>query len=221
MNRIDLNKPDLHISNFQNNSINNVDTNIGNKKIFVDLNNEKKLVDKSKLDIKSSEMYNFTLNDDELSNTNTKHLFKNLYGETQLTSLFFSKENIINLQNVIKMLVYKQMNYVIDNQSMINLQVVMRSIFLAYNEHPPYINDKMSIDQKKSILKLYTNETARLNELVINEIVPRICSELQQYLHYLKDSSRSLQTIPRSVNTSTSGTRTYRSITNVLTGSSL
>ena len=43
-----------------------------------------------------------TIDDDGLSDSNTKYLFKNLYGETLLTSLFFSKLNILNIQNVIK-----------------------------------------------------------------------------------------------------------------------
>ena len=34
-----------------------------------------------------------TTDDDDLSDSNTRYLFKNLYGETLLTSLFFSKLN--------------------------------------------------------------------------------------------------------------------------------
>ena len=97
----------------------------------------------------------------------------------------------------------------------------MRSIFLSCSEHPLLIDETMPKEEINILLKLYTNEVARLNQLVIDTIVPLICSQLQQYISYLQDSSRGLQPIPRSINTSVTGTKQFRSITNILTGSSL
>lgn len=225
---IPLIQTDFHPSVFQNNAINSVTSNIKHDRTMLSLTNERGNIlgnDTSKqFDISQLSKpghYNLTIDDDKLSGSNTRHLFKNLYGETPLTFLFFSKDNTDNIQNVIRMLVYKQMNYTIDNQSVIDLQIVMRSIFLAYSEHPLLINENMAEKQKNELLILYTNETARLNELVIDTVVPKICSELQQYLSYLKDSATPIQPIPRSINVSSAGERAYRSITNVLTGNAL
>lgn len=218
--------PDLHPSQFQNNSINNVSNNIKNTRTLDSLTNERKNVfglkdsnDISKLE--SSGEYNFTTDDKQLSGSNTRFLFKNLYGETPLTFLFFSEDNIHNIQNVTKMSVFKQMNYVISDQNVTDLQIVLRSIFLAYSEHPPLLDETMPKEEINILLKMYTNEVARLNELVINTIVPLICSQLQQYISYLQDCSRGLQPIPRSINTSVAGTKAYRSATNVWLGTSL
>lgn len=221
----DLIMPDLHPSQFQNNTINKVSNNTKSTKTFVDLNNEKNNIDVSST-IKDTvdriglppKSFPLTENDTEFSESNTGYT---RFGETSLTYLFFSKDNITNIQNVIKMLVHKQLNYVISNQSITDLEIIMRSIFLAYSEHPPLIDSTMSSEQILMLQKLYTKEVARLNELVINTTVPLICSQIQQYLDYLRDSSSGLRTIPRSINTSNSGEKQYRSITNVLLGSSL
>ena len=223
---MDLIHNDFHPSVFQNNSVNNVKTNMQHDRTLIGLKEERenKLGFKGTFDISKLSApgnYNFTSDDKMLSGSNTRHLLKNLYGETPLTFLFFSKDNINNIQNVIRMLVYKQMNYMIDNQSIIDLEIIMRSIFLAYSEHPLLIDEKMPEAQKKALLVLYTKEVTRLNDIVINEIVPKICSQLQQYLSYLKDSSTPIQPIPRSLNVSNAGTRTYRSITSTLLGTTL
>lgn len=156
--------------------------------------------------------------DKKLSGSNTKSMFKNLYGETLLTFLYFSEDNVNNIQKLLKMLVFKEMNMVIDDQSNRELLVIMRSIFLEYSRHPKLIDGSMSEQEKKILLKQYTDEVARLNELVVKELVPKICSQLSQYLFYLRDagSPRYIMELPKS--DSTTGQRKYRSITNVLTG---
>ena len=182
----------------------------------------KKEEDIAELDnIGSSEKYSLTVDDKMLSETNTKYIFRNLYGETLLTSLFFSKKNIDNLQNVIKYLVYKETSYTIDDQSVNELLIIMRSIFLEYSAHPKLIDENMSIDEKNMLLQKYTNEVKRLNELVINTVVPKIVSQMLQYVNYLKDASQQPQYMDRPVNDSVSGERQYRSVTSVLTGSDL
>lgn len=226
--------PDMHPSQFQNNAINNVSNNIKETRTLVSLTNERKnvfglnndqnqensqIVDISKLE--SPGTYAFTSDDAQVSGSNTRFLFKNLYGETPLTFLFFSEDNIRNIQNLTKMLVYKQMNHVISDQNVTDLQIVMRSIFLAYSEHPPLLDETMPKEKINLLLKMYTQEVARLNQLVIDTIVPKVCSQVQAYLDYLRDSGTPLRTIPRAQSTSIAGTKAYRSVTNVLTGSSL
>jgi hypothetical protein len=214
-----LNNPDMHPSQFQN--VNkNANTLIQDKLALAQI----KLTPLAGDDVKtltSPGKHNFTNDDKQLSDYNQRSLFKNLYGDTLLTDLFFSKKNIQNIQNVLRYLVYQEMGYIIDNQSNNELMVIMRSIFLEYSEHPMYINEQMDDETKKKILQQYTQECDRLNQLVINESLPRLCSGLQQYLSYLHDASTPIRPIPPPINDSISGTRDLRSITQILTGSSL
>jgi hypothetical protein len=162
-----------------------------------------------------------TIDDDDLSENNTRYLFKNLYGETLLTSLFFSKLNILNIQNVIKFNVHKETNYIIDKQSMNELMIIMRAVFLEYSRHPKLITPDMSQNEKDILLMKYKMEVSRLNTIVINQVVPNIVSQLQQYIDYLKDASEQPYYMDKPQNVSIKGQKQYRSITQVLTGSDL
>lgn len=160
--------------------------------------------------------------DQKIASTNTKYMSKTLFEETLLTSLFFSKKNVENIQNVVKFKIFKETNQVIDNQSTTELLIIMRSIYLEYSAHPPIIKDTMDEQTKKQLLKMYTEEVKRLNQLVIDYIFPNILTQLQQYVAYLRDAS----TVPYQQNQPTSsdnvkGQRNYRSITQVLLGTQL
>jgi hypothetical protein len=222
MNNIGLNNPQLHPSQFQNNKV-NIKANLKNNRTLSSISDERgKILATKNLDkLTSPGKYKLTPNDFELDGSNTKNLFKNLYGETLLTFLFFSKDNINNIQQLIRMSVYKETNEIIDIQSINDLMVIMRSIFLAYSEHPKLINESMSEKEKSYLLILYTEEVDRLNQLIINECVPLIISQLQQYLTYLHDASTPLQIMEKPISTSVTGTKGYRSITSVLLGTSL
>lgn len=162
--------------------------------------------------------FKLTVNDSKLSQTNTKQIFKNTYSETLLTFLFFSDKNINNIQNLLRFLIYREMGYIIDNQSYNELLTVMRSIFLQYSTHPPLINEKMSKEEKLQLYVKYTEEVSKLNEMVINAILPTIASQLQQYLDYLRDASEVPLQMETPTNVSIKGQREYRSVTQVLTG---
>jgi hypothetical protein len=155
---------------------------------------------------------------DELAETNTKYLFRNLYGDTLLTSLFFSRENIDNIQKLIRLAIYKEFNYVIDNQSNKELLVIMRALFLEYSAHPQLFKENMTEQEKADLYKKYTAEVNRLNKIVINDVVPRVASQLQQYLDYLRDASKINYQEEQPVNVSIKGQREYRSPTQVWFG---
>jgi hypothetical protein len=165
--------------------------------------------------------YNLTIDDSQMTGSNTRHLFKNLYGETLLTFLFFSKDNINNIQDIVKMIVYRETKQLIDNQSINELQIVMRSIFLSYNEHPKLLDPGMSEQEKIMLMTQYRNEVDRLNQLVINTVVPLVVSQMQQYIDYIKESSQPRQFMSPPINDSIAGTRQFRSVTSILTGSNL
>lgn len=217
---ITLDKPDMHPSKFQNNLGGD---NLKNNRTLKSVNDDRSMIFPTlNLDkLISPGSYNFTENDTKLDGSNTKSMFKNLYGETLLTFLFFSEDNVYNLQKLIRMLVFKQVQKVIDNQSNTELLVVMRSIFLSYSAHPLLIDESMSLEVKKKLLDTYTKEVDRLNQLVLDTTVPLIVSQLQQYLTYLHDASTPLHIMEKPLNTSVSGTRNYRSQTQVLLGGNL
>ena len=158
---------------------------------------------------------------DSIDEHNEKHLFRNLYGETLLTNLFFSKQNIENIQNVIKLLIYRQTNMIIDKQSYNELMVIMRSLFLEHSRHPKLLTENMEERQKRDLLQKYTNEVSRLNQLVINTVVPKVISQMQQYITYLQDSTAPPFQQQRPTNESIAGQREYKSITQVLLGTKL
>ena len=180
-----------------------------------------RLTNKTVENMVSPGVHKFTVNDQQLSGSNTRHLFKNLYGETLLTFLFFSEKNIDNIQNLIKFLVYRETKYVVDKQSYTELMIIMRSIFLEYSAHPPLIDENMSSEIKERLFKKYTDEVGRLNDIVVTSIVPKVISQLQQYLDYLRDASEQPYQIDTPKNESISGERQYRSVTQVLLGGNL
>ena len=211
----------IHPSELQNVNI-NAQNNIKNQRTLLSVQKERTHV----LDLQNLESpgrYKFTADDGDakLSGSNTRYLFKNLYGETPLTFLYFSDKNVKNIQNLIKYVVHKEIGQNIDDQDTRELIVIMRSIFLEYSEHPVLLDETMSPEKRAAVLKLYTNEVDRLNQLVVNETVPKVISQLQQYLDYLRDCSTQPIPIARAKNVSTSGTRTLRSITQLLSGNIL
>ena len=153
--------------------------------------------------------------------TNTQFLFKNHIGETLLTQVFFSNKNVENIQKLIRFLVHKETKYIIDNQSVEELLIVMRSVFLQYSEHPALLDPRQSDEVQTLIKKQTTNEVKRLNEIVLNEIYPTVVTALKQYLQYLNDASEPYQIMDKPINDNISGQRELRSITSVLTGNEL
>lgn len=162
--------------------------------------------------------FKFTTDDKQISKSNTRFLFKNLFGETPLTMLFFSEKNVRNIQNLLKMNVHSQIGYIIDDQSITELMIVMRSIFLEYNRHPKLITPDLPKDELETLLKKYTDEVSRLNKLVVDAILPKLVSQIQQYISYLKDASEQPYYMDKPVNESVQGQKEYRSVTQVLLG---
>lgn len=172
-------------------------------------------------ELKAPKKYNLMEQEELLPESNTRFLFKNLYGDSLLTDMFFSQKNIENIQNVIRYLVFKETNEIIDKQSTNELLVIMRAIFFEYSAHPQIISDDMTEKQKQELLLEYTKEVNRLNQIVFNNVIPKLVSQLQQYLDYLRDVSEQPKQMERSKNDSIKGQKQYRSVTQLLTGNTL
>jgi hypothetical protein len=114
--------------------------------------------------------------------------------------LFFSKNNIDRIQKEMRYTVWIQSGkkYIIDNQSPIELEIVMRAIFLQY-----------SLNQNQDFGKQITY----LNKLVLDYCIPNILSEVQQYLGYLDNVQKLPNPLPLPENLSSAGSKTLRSVT--------
>jgi len=98
--------------------------------------------------------------------------------ETLLSKYFFSDDNVMNIQKLIKYEFYKEKNDRIDNQSNIILLTIMRGIYLKYSN---------SADKTLERIKL---QIQKLNGLVVQYSLGKIFSNYEMHQHYLHDTSR-------------------------------
>lgn len=116
--------------------------------------------------------------------------------ETLLSQSFFSSKNIQMIQNGIRKGVYDASNgtFIIDNQSELNLLIIMRSIFFQEAKHLP---------------DFIPEQVLELNRKVISECIPRIMTNVKQYNQYLIDRSVPMMPLEQPRNVSVKGTKTY------------
>jgi hypothetical protein len=126
-----------------------------------------------------------------------------LYGiqeTSQLNYLFFSKKNLENIQNMIRYNVYLKSDnkHIIDKQSDIEIEIIMRSIYL---QHSPNLPNKI------------TEQISYLNKLVSDWCVEQILPEINQYIGYIKEIEYMPVPIDLPLNLSSKGSRTLKSVT--------
>jgi hypothetical protein len=122
-------------------------------------------------------------------------LMRGNWMETNLSRGFFSPENTQIIQNAIRKDVFDRSGdkqWVIDEQSADELQIVMRSLYLQYAKN-------LEFD--------IPGQIADLNKLVINWCVPRIMSEVGMYQYYLKDISALPIPLPPPISMSSAGSK--------------
>jgi len=100
----------------------------------------------------------------------------NVWENNVLAQVFFSSENIQIIQNAIRKGVYDMSKdkYIVPNQNIDALKIIMRSTYLTYAEHHPY---------------KITEQVERLNKLVLDYCVPFVYNETKFYMKYLEDQS--------------------------------
>ena len=110
--------------------------------------------------------------------------------DSPLSLAYFSKQNIIILQNAIRRGVYEKSKgqYLVGNQSEDVLKVIMRSTFLQYSANMP---DKIQ------------EQIASLNKIVCDYCIKQVYGEAQGYQQYLYDASTLVVPIERPVLSST------------------
>lgn len=141
----------------------------------------------------------FDNNNDKKDNFKYEAL-QHIQQPSPLSYLFFSKHNMDRIQTEMRYEVWMQSGkkYVIGRQSEIELEVIMRAIWLQY-----------SLNQDKDFKK----QINYLNKLVLDYCVPNVLSEVQQYLGYLDNVQKLPNPLPLPENLSSAGTKTLRSVT--------
>ncbi len=114
---------------------------------------------------------------------------------TPLSTTFFSPENIQVIQNAIRREVYEKSQpkgYVIDNQSVDELKIIMRALYYQYAKNIPFD---------------VPGQVADLNRKVLNWSVPHILSAVDHYNYYINDISHMPVPLAREMSLSSAGTR--------------
>ena len=103
-----------------------------------------------------------------------------------LAQVYFSAGNIQIIQNGLGMGVYNMSDkkYIIPLQSIENLKIIMRSIYLQYAEH-----------YEKNI----TQQVERLNKLVLDYAINQVWGEAEGYMKYKRDASTLVVPIARPI----------------------
>ena len=122
--------------------------------------------------------------------------------DTQLDKVgreFFSKKNIIKIQNEIKSKVYLETKGKIildDDQDDSDLLIVMRAMYFQEGRFLP--DDVMPIDY----------QVKKLNIKVINYLLPDLLTNIKQEYYYVKEINEPIKPIDRPVNVSIKGSKT-------------
>jgi hypothetical protein len=125
----------------------------------------------------------------------TSDMLRGNWEVTPLSEAFFSQQNVIILQNNIKRDIFNMsqpQGYVIDDQSVDELKIIMRAIYYQYARNLP--ND-------------IPGQIADLNKRVSDWSVPHILSAVDHYFYYLKDIDTLPTPLARPVHLSRAGSK--------------
>jgi hypothetical protein len=115
--------------------------------------------------------------------------------KSPVSEIFFSSENVERLQNLIRKEVFNKSNpkgYIIDKQSVEELKIIMRAIYLQYARNLPN-NIGAQVDD--------------LNQKVCDWAVPHILSAVDHYFFYINDISHLPVPLAHMKHLSRAGTR--------------
>ncbi len=158
-----------------------------------------RLINYDNNDIKDIELF------EQYTKEGTKQNFQveALYGiqeSSLLSHRFFSRQNLNLIQDMIRYNVYIKSGkkHIIDRQSDVNLEIIMRSIYL---QHSPNLPNRIK------------EQIQYLNNLVSDYCVEQIIPEVDQYLGYLSEIQYMPMPIELPRNLSSKGSRSLRAVT--------
>lgn len=115
--------------------------------------------------------------------------------KSELSDLFFKPENVCIIQNSIRRFVFNNSQpkgYLIDDQSVDELKIIMRAIYYQYAKHLPFN---------------LSGQIEELNQYVVNWSGPHVLSAVDHYYYYLNDISHMPIPLAQSINLSSAGTK--------------
>lgn len=126
---------------------------------------------------------------------------KGLHSNTEMSKLFFSDKNIRRLQKKIR----NEIFYRTDGEFRLDVDQEQRDLFTVmratYFEHGRFYPNQV------------VRQVKRLNQIVVNEIVPGIITEIKQEYGYIREINKPLNPIDRPLNVSNAGRRQLPSFT--------
>lgn len=133
-------------------------------------------VDLTKKYEKGMSMPLFLEDDNNLEGCNLNNI-SYMFETNNLQEQFFSKKNILHIQNLLKYHVWLQSNkkYIIGKQNNTQLSIIMKSIYLQYGQNN-------NVNLRKQV--------KRLNAFVLEYSVPNILLNIEQHAVYKKQVSR-------------------------------
>lgn len=128
---------------------------------------------------------------------------------------FFSGINVDFIQSSLKESVFSFSRRRIGNQSEEELKNLMQHVYCDYSRNIDEYNTPKNI-ARESIKR----EVARLSKLTVDLGTPIIVNEMEQYIQFQKDFRRpfSSKSLDRPQNSSLSGTRIYRKVDDLFSG---
>ncbi len=118
---------------------------------------------------------------------------KHIHVASSLTESYFSRENVDSIQQELIKRIYNQTGHAISRQSDMNLQIIMRSIYLQYGKNLP-------CQIKEQVIEL--------NEEVLKECMRIILPNIQQTIGYRNDLQKLPTVMNRALNVSSKGSKT-------------
>ncbi len=126
---------------------------------------------------------------------------KGIQADSELSKLYFSDKNIKRLQRLIKQEVFDRTG----GQFRVDVDQEQRDLFIAmravYMEHGRFLPGQI------------VRQIKRLNQKVVDEIIPGMITEIKQHYGYLKEINKPLDPIMLPVAVNNAGRRTLPSIT--------
>ncbi len=133
--------------------------------------------------------------------------------QTTLFIFFFSEKNVAVLQKSIRYTVFKWSGYHIGYQSKVELIRLMEDVFMKFAKH---INE-LTVN-KKELFRFIYYEVSRLNNIVIQQAVPQIIDQVEQFFEYVKSREQRITSLAlsRPTDNNVTGTTLYRSHSDIL-----
>lgn len=126
---------------------------------------------------------------------------KGIQTKSELSRLFFSDQNFLRLQKLIKKDIFRRTSgeFRLDvDQDQKKLFIVMRAVYM---EHARFLPGQI------------VRQIKRLNKKVVDELAPGMITEIKQEYGYLKEINSPLKPIPRPTSTTNAGRLSLPSIT--------